>query len=246
MTVKIQNDYYIKRKSKLMKDFSSHIEIARDILKKKFSETKINNLYEQMKKEYEKIIPEIPFIGGTKNPFSTLLIGGMSSLAIFRVLEKERFSLRDIGEFYYEFRDKHNTIRKNSLEKIGKDPSKYPFEPAYMEWAKKQCEISQSRAYPDDWVEDYIEGDGKTFEWGFNFHECGFHKVFKRLGAEKFVPFFCLADFSEANILGFGFSRTQTIGFGASFCDHRYVKDYATPKRWPPDNLPEFNKDVIP
>ena len=245
MTVKIQNDYYIKRKSKLMKDFSKHIKFARNILKRKLNETKVNEMYNQMKAEYEKIIPEIPYIGGTKNPFSTLLVGGMSSLAMFRVLEKEGFTLRDIGEFYYEFRDTHNAIRKNNLEKIGKDPTQYPFESSYVDWAKKQCEISKLRNYPDDWVADYVEGDGKTFEWGFNFHECAFYKVFKRLGVKRYVPFFCLADFSEANILGFGFSRTKTIRFGAPFCDHRYVKGYKTPKGWPPDELPEFNKNYL-
>ena len=246
MAVKIPKDYYIKRKSKLMKDFSKHIEVARDMLKRKYSEAKINEMFNQMKTEYEKIIPEIPYIGGTKNPFSSLLVGGMSSLAMFRVLEKEGFTLRDIGEFYYEFRDIHNTIRKNNLEKIGKDPAQYPFELTYVDWAKKQCEITNLRNYPDDWVADYVEGDGKAFEWGFNFHECGLHKVFKRLDAEKYVSFFCLSDFSEANILGFGFSRTQSLGFGAPMCDHRYVKDYKTPRGWPPDDLPEFDKSVIP
>ena len=246
MAVKLLNDYYVKRKPKLMTNFSKRIKIARDILKRKFNEAKINDLFDQMKIEYEKIIPEIPYIGGTKNPFSTLLIGCLADLAMFRVLEKEGFALREIGEFYYEFRDINNTIRKNSLEKIGKDPANYPFESSYVEWAKKQCEISKLRNYPDDWVMDYVEGDGKTFEWGFNFHECGIHKVCKTLDAEKFVPFFCLADFSEANILGFGFSRTQTLGFGANMCDHRYVKNYKTPRGWPPDDLPEFDKNILP
>jgi len=246
MAVKIVKDYYIKRKPKLMKDFTKQIEVASDVLKKKFPNGKINELFDEMKVEYEKLIPEIPYIGGTKNPFSTLLVGGMYSLAMFRVLEKEGFSLRDIGEFYYEFRDINNTIRKRRLEKIGKDPAQYPFESSYMDWAKKQCEISNLKNYPDDWVSDYIEGDGKTFEWGFNFHECGIFKVLKRLGDERFVPFFCLADFSEANILGFGFSRTQSLGFGAPMCDHRYVKNYKTSRGWPPDDLPEFNKSLIP
>ena len=246
MTVKVLNDYYIKRKPKLMKDFSRRIKIAEEILKDKYNEAKINDLCNQMKAEFEKIIPEIPYIGGTKNPFSTLLVGGLADLAMFRALEKEGFALRDIGEFYYEFRDINNTIRKNSLEKIGKDPANYPFESSYVEWAKKQCGISKLRKYPYDWVEDFVEGDGKTFEWGFNFHECGIHKVCKKLDAERFAPFFCLADFSEANILGFGFSRTQTLGFGAPMCDHRYVKNYKTPRGWPPDDLSEFNKDMIP
>ena len=246
LTVRVVKDYYIKRKPKLIADFSKFIKVARGILKKKFPEDKINELIDDMKAEYEKLIPEIPYIGGRKNPFSILLIGGVSSLAMFYVLEKEGYSLRDIGEFYYEFQDIKNSIRKRSLEKIGKDPAQYPFEPAYVEFVKKQCKQSKLKNYPDDWVGDYIEGDGKTFEWGFNFHECGIHKVCKRMDAERFVPFFCLADFSEAKILGFGFSRTQTLGFGALKCDHRYVKNYETLKGWPPDDLPEFNSSLIP
>ncbi len=246
MAVKVVKDYYIRRKPKLMKNFSNHIKIARSILKKKYDEAKINEMFDLMKAEYEKLIPEIPYIGGVKNSFTNLLVGGISSLAMFRILEREGYTHREIGEFYYKFSDLQNTIRKKSLEKIGKDPAQYPFESAYIDYAKKLCETSKLRNYPDDWVADYVEGDGKTFEWGFNFHKCGIHKVLKRLDAEKYTPFFCLYDFSEANILGFGFSRTQAIGFGAPMCDHRYVKKYKTPRGWPPDDLPEFDKKIIP
>ena len=246
MAGKVLKDYYIKRKPKLMKNFSKELEIARDLLNRMLNEANVDEILAQMKSEYEKMIPEIPYIGGNKNLFTILLVGGISSLAMFRILEKEGFTQRDIGEFYYELRDIHNTIRKKSMEKIGKDPAQYPFELAYVEFAKKLSETSKLRNYPDDWVADYVEGDGKTFEWGFNFHVCGVHEVFKRLDAEKYMPFLCLTDFSEANILGFGFSRTQTIGFGATMCDHRYVKGYETPKGWPPDDLPEFDKRIIP
>jgi len=236
MAVKVVKDYYIKRKPKLMKNFSNHVKIARSILKKKYDEAKINEMFDLMKTEYEKLILEIPYIGGGKNSFTTLLVGGISSLAMFRILEKEGYTYREIG----------NTIRKNSLVRIGKDPAQYPFESAYIDYAKRLCDTSKLRNYPDDWVADYVEGDGKTFDWGFNFHECGIHKVLKRLDAEKYTPLFCLSDFSEGNILGFGFSRTQSIGFGAPMCDHRYVKKYKTPRGWPPDDLPEFDKRIIP
>ena len=229
-----------------MKNFSNELKLARDILKKNFNESKLNEIFAQMNSEYEKIIPEIPYIGGNKNPFTILLVGGMSSLAMFRILEKEGFTLRDVGEFYYKLRDKNNIIRKETLEKANKNPAQYPFEPVYIEFMKKLCETSKLRSYPDDWVGDFIEGDGKDFEWGFIFHDCGIHKVFKRLDAERFVPFFCLSDFSEADVFGFGFKRTQTLAFGAPICDHAYVKNYKTPKGWPPDNLPEFNKSVVP
>ena len=246
MPAKARKDYYIKRTAKLMKNLSYELEIAREILKSKCGEAKIDELFAQMKAEFENIIPEIPYIGGNKSPFTSILVGTMTNLAMFRILEKEGFKLRDIGEFYYKLRDKENTVRKETLEKANKDPAQNPFEPAYVEFMKKLCETSRLRNYPDDWVGDFIEGDGKNFEWGFKFHECGVQKVFKRLDAERFVPFICLSDFSEANILGFGFKRTQTLGFGAPMCDHTYVKNYKTPKGWPPDNLPEFNKSALP
>ncbi len=167
----------------------------------------------------------------------------MFNLAIFRILEKEGFTFRDIGKFFYEFCDKYNKFRKAGMEKRGKDPSQYPFETEYKNYAKVLAETSQKRIYPYDWVLDYVEGDGSSFDWGFNFHECGVQKVFKELGDEKYVPFLCLSDFSEANILGFGFSRTQTLSNGAPMCDHRWVKNFKTPRAWPPDNLPEFKKE---
>lgn len=240
MAVKVIQDYYIKRKGKLMKNFDRQLAILNNLLRKKFDEAKIDEMLNQMKAEYEKIIPEIPYIGGAKNPMAILLIGGMSDLAIFRILEKEGFTLREIGQFHYELSDERNKRRKKNLEKIGKDPTQYPFEPEYIDIAKKLCGYSQKRNYPDDWVMDYVEGDGRAFDWGFDFHQCGILNVYKRLGAENYVPFLCLSDFSEANILGFGFSRTQTIGNGAPICDHRYVKNYKTPRAWPPDNVEEF------
>jgi len=246
MTEKVRKDYYVKRKSLLMKEFSKFIESTRDILKRKFDDAKINEMHDQMKIEYEKLIPKIPYIGGNKNYRNAIIVGCISSLSIFRILEKEGFTLRDIGGFYYELSDINNIIRKNGMEKTGKDPALYPFELDYIAFTKKRFETSKQTNYPDDWVGDFVEGDGKTFEWGLNIYECGIQKVLKRLEGEKYVHIFCLADYSEANILGFGFSRTQTLGFGASMCDHRYVKNYKTPKGWPPDELPEFDKNFFP
>ncbi len=240
MSVKVVADYYIKRKGKLMKNFDRQLAILSKLMRNKFSEAKIDEMVNQMKAEYEKIIPEIPYIGGQKNPMTLILIVSMSDLAILRILEKEGFNLREIGQFYYEFGEERFKRRKRNLERIGKDPEQYPFEPEYMKMAKILCELKQKRDYPDDLVSDYIEGDGDSYEWGFNFNQCGIYNVYKRLGAEKYVPFICLLDFSEANILGYGFSRTQTIGNGDPICDHRYIKNSKTPRAWPPDNVEEF------
>lgn len=223
-----------------MKDFDSILPILQRIFAKKLSDEKINELFNLMKPEYEDIIPEIPYIGGKKNFFTNYLIGGASVLAIIRILEKEGFTLWDIGEFLYNLSDINNKFRKKKMEETGNNPSQYLFEKEHMDYMKVLTEESHKREYPENWVADYIEGDGKTFEWGFNVYECGIHKFFKKYDAEKYVPFICLSDFSEANIFGFGFSRTQTLSNGAPLCDHRYIKNVETPRAWPPDNIKEF------
>jgi hypothetical protein len=244
MCAKIVSNYYIKRKGRLTNDFEKQLTILSKLLREKFDEPKVNEIVNQMRAEYERIIPEIPYIGGAKNPMTILLIGGMSDLAIFRILDKEGFTLREIGQFHYELSDERNKRRVRNIEKVSAEPSQYPFEQQYIDTVKPMCERSQKRDYPDDWIMDFIEGDGIAFEWGFDFHQCSIYNVYKRLGAEKYVPFICLSDFSEGNILGFGFSRTQTLGNGAPICDHRYSKNFKTPRAWPPDDVEEFKLDL--
>jgi hypothetical protein len=240
MSVKVINDYYIKRKAKLLTDFEVLLSMSRKILVAKFNEAKIDELFNLMKVEYENLIPEIHYVGGKKNFFTNFLIGGAAILAVIRILEKEQFTLREVGKFFYELCDINNKFRKENMVKIGKDPSQYPFEKEYRDYMKAAAEMSQKRKYPDNWVADFVDGEGKKFEWGFNVHECGIHKFLKKFDAEKYAPIICLSDFSEANIFGYGFSRTQTVSNGASICDHRYRKDIETPRAWPPDKITEF------
>ena len=241
MVAKIVDDFYVRKKSKFMRSFDERLAVVSEELRKKFDNKKSEDLINQMKSEFEKILPNIPFIGGQKNPTTLVLVKCMSDLAIFRILEKIGFSFREIGEFHYNYVLAAQNLRKEALEKAGRDSSQYPFDPVYMDYQKKLTVETQLKRYPDDWVMDYIEGDGKTFEWGWDITECGVQKAYKKLGDEKYLPFICLGDFYEAEGLGFGFSRTQAIGFGAPLCTHRFVNNYKTPRAWPPDDLEEFN-----
>jgi len=245
MTAKIVEDFYVRKKSKFMRSFDEHLAVVSEELRKKFNNKKSKELMSQMKAEFEKILPDIPYIGGQKNPTTLVLVKCMSDLAIFRTLEKIGFTFREIGEFHYNYVIAAHKLRKEALEKAGRDPSQYPFDPVYMDFQKKLTEETQLKLYPDDWVMDYMEGDGKTFEWGWDITECGVQKAYKKLGEEKYLPFICLGDYYEAEGLGFGFSRDQTLGFGAPLCTHRFVKNSKTLSAWPPDDLEEFNAEFF-
>ena len=243
MVAKIVDDFYVRKKSKFMRSFDDRLTLVNNELRKKFGNEKSEVLISQMKDEFEKILPDIPYIGGQKNPTTLVLVKCMSDLAVFWILEKEGLSFREIGEFHYNYVLAANKLRKEALEKAGREASQYPFDPVYMDYQKKLTEETQMRLYPDDFVIDFVEGDGENFEWGWDITECGVQKAYKKLGDERYLPFICLGDHYEAEGLGFGFSRDQTLGFGAPLCTHRFVKNYKTPSAWPPDDLEEFNAE---
>jgi len=231
MSIKTGKDYYIKQKAKLMKDFSEYTNGIRQLLVGKFENAKIDEILKQMNKEFENLIPKIPYIGGVKNPFTESIIYAISNLAIFWILEKEGFSYQEIGELFYKLIDSEIRLDKENLEKSGKDPAQFPFEKEYLNLHKSFAEYSQKRTFPYDFVTSYVEGDGVSFEFGFNISECGTYKILKELGAEKFIPFLCMIIMRQSSIFGYGLFRTQTLPIGAPTCDYRYIKKLKAPQK---------------
>ena len=228
-----------------MKNFNKHTNDVRKLLAAKFNDDKIDILLKQMSEEFENLIPKIPYIGGNKNFYTTILIQIISNLAIFRTLENEGFTYREIGEFFYEFADGHHRFRKESMEKIGRDPAQFPFGKEFKNGIKNLAEDSQKRAYPYDWVLKFVDGDGISFDYGFDISECGVYKIFKELGAEKYVPLQCMNRIREANIFGYGLFRTQTLAIGAPSCDYRYSKNLKTPQKITEEEVTYFKEKKI-
>ena len=242
MSSKSVKDYYIKNKPGLMKQFELSLKIAKDLLMERFIESKLEDLIKQMRKEYEDILTKMTDIGGSRNPFISTLTAKVSLLALFRILEKEGYTYREIGEFNNRFKELETKYEMEKAKRSGGNLLDIIFSDAYIKPLKRHCDISQKRKYPDDWVMQFVDGTNEEFDFGLDISECGILKAYKKLGAEKYGPFACLLDFAQAYVLGFGFSRNQTITNGASKCDHRYTRIGNTPKAWPPDNIKEYTK----
>ena len=243
MSPRIIEDFYIKQQEKLMTQFDKILHLSKDILLKKIDNQHIESTFDEMRKEYINLIPKIPYIGGKKNPSTPMLIYSVNILAIIRVLENQGYSFNEIGEYSYEIIEKINKRRKEKIKKLEQLPSERNFQETYVNFLKDFARTLQKRKYPEDWVMEFVEGDGKTFDYGLNYTECGIAKLFKKLGSGKYVPFLCLSDFAEAQTNGFGFKRTQTIGNGSNLCDHRFIKNGTTSRAWPPHQLKEYKVD---
>ena len=237
-------DYYIKRKPSLMENFEKFLRISENILLDKFTAEKIRDLNGQMKKEYEELIPVIPYIGGNKNPLTSILMNYVSSLAMIRALEKEKMTYKEIGKFIYDFWEASNKIGAHKAEKRGQDPAERLFKEDYVNYMKLLAGTSQKRKFDGDFVFDFVDGKEKAFDYGYNFSKCAVYDFYKNQGAEKYVPFVCLSDFAEAHMAGCGFARTQTIGNGDPICDHRYTRNGTTNRAWPPNDIEEFKMEL--
>lgn len=245
MSIKIERDYYIKKKTKLMKDFNKYIFSIPKLLEEKYDDAKIDKIIKQMNEEFEKLIPKIPYIGGTKNYYTRVLVQIISNLAIFLVLEKEGLTYREIGELFYEFVDIHHRIRKERHQRSGGDPTNLMFEPTVINQAKFIAETSQKRNFPYDWVLEFVEGDGISFEYGLDITECGVYKIFKELGVEKYVPLQCVNRIREAHIFGYGVYRTQSLAIGAPSCDYRYTKTLKSPHKITEEEVSHYKEKKI-
>jgi len=231
-------NYYLNMKPELLKDFDKISKgIGGKVLERRFDESTTTQLMVSTRNEYESLIPQLPYIGGKSNILNSALIGSAWMLAIIRSLEKKGLSVYNIGEIIYNLYE-----------------AWFEFMPRIKKWlagkmyssimarriGRKQTQKSQLRTYPDDWVFEYVEGDGETFDYGFDYTECAICKFYREQDAEKYLPFICLGDYPMFRAFGVGMKRTQTIGNGAESCDFRFKRNETTDKGWPPEGLEEF------
>lgn len=237
------SNYYIKRTPRLLKDFNKIINIERKILEPLFETAKINQILEESKSKILEFLPQLPYIGGKKNISTFNIIEGAWVLAIIFPLEKEGLNNREIGKIIYDILKKYFDTKPLSNWWNGR----LMFSKFMMKKRKKKCQEAPFQKYSGGWVEKYVEGDGKSYDFGIDITECGLYKLFKQYKAEKYLFYLCLSDYPMYRNFGIGFTRTQIIANGDPICDFRYKRGGATPEGWPPEKLPdwkEYNKKV--
>ena len=106
------------------------------------------------------------------------------------------------------------------------------FTPAALEKTKKWAKWTQQRQLPDNWVAEYIEGNGRDFDFGYDFSECAICKYFHSKKMPELAPFVCLNDFLRSQTLDTGLARNKTLGQGDNVCNFRYKKGRPVTQDW--------------
>ena len=80
---------YIERKEQLLKEFNHTITLMESWLVSRFGKTLASNLKSEVQQEYEKLIPEIPYIEGIRGrPLNKFLLVTAQELAAYKAMKK--------------------------------------------------------------------------------------------------------------------------------------------------------------
>ena len=120
-----------------------------------------------------------------------------------------------------------------------------PLPPAEIEAKREQARQSHERRYADDWVWDFVEGDGGTFDYGYDFFHCATQKLYHAHGADEFLPYYCYLDFVTVRRTGWGLTRTMTLAEGHDHCDFRFRLGGEAESGWPPPFLRTGREDHV-
>jgi hypothetical protein len=221
--------YYLSRKSKLLERFEKESKRWRSILSEQYGEEFAENTLLDAKQCYEELIPTMPYIGGEENHLTGSLIGSVECLSLYQVMKARGKTAAEAGRVLYE------AIVKRYGEPIPEIPlSQRLSEEKLMRRRKARAERSKLREYDGDFVYEYVEGDGESFDYGYNFIECATQKYYLSQGAEEFLPFYCFLDFPKSRLYGLGLQRTGTLAEGYEICDFRFKSGSLCEEEWPP------------
>ncbi len=217
--------YHVSKKSKLLKDFDKTAELMQDYLVRRYGEELADRLYKETQQEYERIIPEIPYIQGIRaRALNSFLIITAQELAVYRTMKKHGKAPGEAWEICHEAikrrMENFSRIKRWFLKRL-------MFSGFLKRRVKRRAERHEQLKFGDFEVR-YIIENGKEFDWGVDYLACGNYNFMKSQGAEEFAPYVCMSDIALGDALGWGLIRTQTIADGCEYCDFRFKKGSKT------------------
>lgn len=218
------SNYYIARKMRFLMEFDLFARSARSMLNKYFVGKNVNGLLAETRREFEALIPQLPYIGG-KQPFTEFIVFTAMLLAVYRVSQSHDKTVEQTGELVYEI---GRAFLKSSPAFLLRLFTPLNFTRYSQDRLQKRAIESHLRKFPGDYVYDFIEGDGKTFDYGVDYLECASCKFLAKQGAPELAPYLCPVDILYSEALGWGLMRTMTLAEGADKCDFRFRKSGPT------------------
>lgn len=221
----MQAGHYTAQKNKLLRDFDQTAQLAMGYVAKQYDEGYAARLYRDARKEYEAIIPRIPYIAGARSRLlNAFLRITAQEVAVYKAMKKDEKTPGEAWEVC------HEAIRLRMKEFPGWKVwllKRLMYSSLARRRIKQRAERKEQLRFGDFEVR-YVIGNGKEFDWGVDYVGCGNLELVKKLGAEEFAPYVCMSDIPLGLRLGWDLIRTGTLADGCDHCDFRFKKGAGT------------------
>jgi hypothetical protein len=224
-----EKNYYQAHKGELLKAFQATNDGARQYLAAQDGEELAQAVTREAAARFASLLPHLPEVGGEQNINIAYLPVAAWYVAYYRPMQARGKTARDVGRMLYD-------LNAAELARYPKDQARAEearwFSPASLEQLQRYAAWTQKREYPANWVAAFIPGDGREFDFGYDYHECALVKYFRANQAPELAPYVCLNDFLKSRTLGTGLRRSQTLAQGGSVCDFRYKQGRPVTQDW--------------
>ena len=196
-------------------------------LAERFGAPEVALMRREMLDEYRSLIPQVPYVGGRRNQWSSNLAASAWALAAYRVALRHGGDAQDVGKVAYDYarRMAGRVPRPLRARMLGPRSAR----------AERQARWTRQRRYRGDWVCEFVDGAGQPFDFGLDITECGIVKFLHAQGADALTPYLCHLDYVFAEAAGAGLTRTKTLAWGCDRCDFRFTTSGKTTATWPPE-----------
>lgn len=223
-------EYYVGNKARLLREHRRLTAAGQETMATRYEADFVAAVTRESLAEFERLIPELPYIGGEQNPLTGNLVFSASALAFYRVMKQHGKSVEETGELLYRIMEAWIRRYPRLVRRL---MGSYYMSKLNQRRSRRQASLSQERRYARDWVFEYVDGDGETFDWGRDYVECGIVKFLRSQGADELTPYLCLTDYALFGALGIELKRTMTLAEEGEKCDFRFRKG-ESPSGWPP------------
>ena len=218
-------DYYNARKAQLLKDFDTTSALLKSSLITRYGKEFAGTLQRDVRREYEKLIPGIPYIKGTRaRLLNTFLLITAQELAVYLAMKKDG---KPPGEAW-ELCHKALRLRVAEIPQWKRQLLRGFMFSLLMRKIIERRARQQKKVRFGDFEIEYLIGGGDEIDFGVNYLQCANYNFVIKHGGEEFAPYICMSDIVLSESMGWGLIRTQTLADGCPYCDFRFKKGAPT------------------
>ena len=212
--------FYESHRGEMEAAMRQRVDFAAAMLRERANLSDLDKVRQEMMTEFEIVLTQIPYVGGTASRMSDFFMRLIGFMAIGRVLRRRGVSLPVIGDIQRESY-KAQLLTVPEAERLASGRQFMSAE--NRAFLREQAAKSLAEEYKEDFVYDFVQpGPGDNFEFGINYKACGFCKFAARHGDQEILPAICGLDFEAYATRGIRLERTQTLAGGASHCNFRF------------------------